>query len=281
MKHSAHVSTRRAILASQRQSVARARVTRLGLVLGWGIGCHAVSATPSELATSSLLPRPGLQVLAVSAMQAPVPVTAAPSLPPPRALKWGLLLSAALPGAGEYYAGHKNRALAFGTVEAGIWISYATFKVQEDVRGDRAIEYAVATAGALPNGNDDYFAAMAQFQRSEGQGQWNEFVRRRERDTGEVVGVEYTGDAAWAWPSEDHFVRYRDIRKSQLEADDNATNMLAVAIVNRIASMVDVFQAMRSDAKQREELQQGFGLQLRLGRNSREPLACLLLQRRF
>ena len=277
MKHAVHASI-----------VLRARrfAARLGLVLAWGIAvCPAARAAAGQ--DASLLPRPGLQALQSSTMQAPEPQSAMSSLPPPRELKWGLLLSAALPGAGEYYAGHMNRALAFGTVEAGIWISYATFKVQEDLRSDRAIEYAVAVAGAVPPdpgdgiADDDYFAAMAQFQRSEGQGQWNEFVRRRARDTGEVVGVEYTGDAAWAWPSEDHFVRYRDIRKSQLEAEDNATNMLAVAIVNRIASMVDVFQAMRSDAKQREELQQGFGLHLRLGHTPREPLACLLLQRRF
>ncbi len=231
------------------------------------------AAAPS---TPPLLPRPSLEVLA--AMQAspvplPEPTTSVPSL------KWALLLSAAVPGAGEYYAGHKNRALIFGTVEAGIWISYATFKVQENGRQESAIDYAVAVAGAVPEGDDAYYTAIGQFLRSDGPGQWNEFVRRQQRDSGEVVGVEYTGDAGWAWPSEDQFVRYRDLRKGSLEAEDHATNMLAVAIVNRIASMADVFQAMRHDAKHREA--EGFGLHLRLGRTPREPLACLLLQRRF
>jgi hypothetical protein len=194
-------------------------------------------------------------------------------------LRNALLLSALLPGAGEYYAGHRNRALLFGTFEAGIWISYATFKVQEGLRQDRSIEYAVAVAGALPGGDDDYYGAMAQFLRSDGPGQWNEFVRRRTRDTGEVVGVEYTGDAGWAWPSEEQFIRYRDLRKGQLAAEDHATNMLAVAIVNRIASMVDVYQAMRSDAHKAEA--GGFDFGLRLGRSPWEPLACVALQRRF
>ncbi len=235
-------------------------------------------AAAAEWTESALLPRPGLQVLEHSLQHPASPVAPAQVTPAPRSLAWALALSAAVPGAGEYYAGHTNRAIVFGTVEAGIWISYATFKVQEDWRADSAIDYAVAAAGALPSGDEDYYAAMAQFLRSDGPGQWNEFVRRRARDTGEIVGVEYTGDAAWAWPSEDHFVRYRDLRKGQLEAEDHATNMLAVAIVNRIASMVDVFQAMRSDSKHRDA---GLGLGLRLGRTTREPLASLTFSRRF
>jgi hypothetical protein len=190
-----------------------------------------------------------------------------------------VLLSALVPGLGEYYAGHRRRALVFGTLEAGIWITYATFKVQEDLRGDSAIEFAIATAGALPNGNDDYYSAMGLFLRADGPGQWNEFVRRRERDTGEIVGVEYTGEAAWAWPSLDHFLRYRDLRGSSLSAGDSATNMLAVAIVNRIASIVDVVQAVRSNASNGEE--DGFGLELQLGRTPGEPLASLALRNRF
>ena len=269
----------------------RTRSLRRRVCCGWRrvggalvLWCCSVAAGGTAAAgdgvASPLWPRPSLQVWGESPAAA-TPLPTASALPPERDLKWALLLSAAIPGAGEYYAGHPYRALAFGTVEAGIWISYATFKVQEDLRHDSAIDYAVAVAGAVPNGDDDYYSAIGQFQRSNGPGQWNEFVRRRARDSGEVVGVEYTGDAGWAWPSEDQFVRYRDIRKSALSAEDNATNMLAVAIVNRIASMVDVFQAMRSDAKQRREAMQGFSVRLELGHTPREPLASLLVQRRF
>ena len=280
-----------------RPSEQAARVRRHGAAVAaaWRVAATALLLVANTRATSAadaiassfraagaadreLAPRPSLQVLE---QQAVTPTPAAPGLPPERELKWALLLSAALPGAGEYYAGHTNRALVFGTVEAGIWISYATFKVQEDLRRDSAIDYAAAVAGALPNGDDDYYAAVGQFLRSDGPGQWNEFVRRRERDTNEDVGREYLGDDGWAWPSEDQFVRYRDMRKSQLEAEDAATNMLAVAIVNRIASMVDVFQAMRADAKHRKAAMQGFGLRLDLGRTPREPLACLRVERRF
>lgn len=249
------------------------------IVVGCGLLLASSPAPAEDAPVSPLWPRPSLQALAEgAAVSTPMPAAA---LPPEKDMKWALLLSAAVPGAGEYYAGHPNRALVFGTIEAGIWISYATFKVQEDLRRDSAIDYAAAVAGALPNGNDDYYGAVGQFLRSDGPGQWNEFVRRRERDTNEDVGEEYYGDAAWAWPSEDQFVRYRDIRKSQLEAEDYATNMLAVAIVNRIASMVDVFQAMRADAKHRKQALEGFGVKLELGHTPREPLASLRVERRF
>ena len=188
------------------------------------------------------------------------------------------LLSAVLPGLGEYYAGHTQRALVFGTLETGVWVSYATFKVQENTRAKRAIEYAVALGGALPDGSDDYYSAMALFMRADGPGQWNEFVRRRARDTGEIVGVEYTGDAVWAWPSVDHFVRYRDLRGGKLQAGERATNMFAVALVNRIASIVDVVYAIRRDSTRKEDR---FGLELQLGRTPREPLASLTFRNRF
>lgn len=237
------------------------------------------AARAQAAGAASLRPSARLHALEAARSQ-PLPTdtpTSVPSAPP--SIYKAALFSALVPGLGEYYAGHHTRALVFGTAEAGIWMTYATFKVQEDLRGDRAIEFAVATAGALPNGNDDYYSAMGLFLRADGPGQWNEFVRRRARDTGEVVGVEYTGDAAWAWPSLDHFLRYRDLREGSLRAKDNATNMLAVAIVNRIASIVDVVQAVRSDKSKREE--DRFGLELQLGRTPGEPLASLALRSRF
>lgn len=256
-----------------RQGVGRLALAWFLLVC---IPLGAVTAQPD--APVPLQPRGSLPIGALL-QQETGPTLMADTPSGERSLAKALLFSAVLPGSGEYYAGHPNRAVLFGTFEAGIWVSYATFKVQEDLRRDRAIEYAVAVAGALPGGNDDYYAAMAQFLRSDGPGQWNEFVRRRARDTGEIVGVEYTGDAGWAWPSEEQFVDYRDLRKGQLSAEDRATNMLAVAIVNRIASMVDVYQAMRSDAHKAQS--GGIELGLRLGRTPREPLACVALQRRF
>ena len=189
------------------------------------------------------------------------------------------LLSALLPGLGEYYSGHTNRAIISGTAEAAIWTSYITFNVQEDMRRDGSIEYALAFAGARPGGDEDYFKAMGQFLRAEGPGQWNEFVRRRSRDTGEVVGREYTGDEAWGWTSIERFIEYRQLRRDMLSAEEHAQTAIAFAVANRIISIVSVVQAIRSDA--RHEKEDGLGLQLEFEGLGASPGARLGLVNRF
>ncbi len=215
-------------------AVAGALVLTLGVPLA-----HAAAPV-------SLLPRPGLQALETPAGggYAPAPVTAANVH---HSVYRAALLSALVPGLGEYYTGHRTRALVSGTLEAAVWTSYTTFKVQENLRGDRAIEYAVSYGGAAASGNDDYFKAVGQYLRAEGPGMWNEFVRKRARDTGEIVGQEYTGGEAWAWTSVQRFNEFRDLRQSELAAGDRATNALAFALINRIVSVVSVVQAVRSD----------------------------------
>jgi hypothetical protein len=182
-------------------------------------------------------------------------------------MKKAALLSALLPGLGEAYAGHSTRAVVQMSAEAAIWISYATFQVQEDLRSDRARDFAVHYAGALANGDEEYYKAVGQALRAEGPGQWNEYVRRQERDTGEDVGREYTGQEAWAWTSDERFEDYRELRRDMLSADENATTALAFAIVNRVVSVVSVCQAVRSDHKHAE---QALGFRLDSGASSRQ-----------
>jgi hypothetical protein len=165
-----------------------------------------------------------------------------------------------------------------GAAEAGLWISYATFKVQEDLRGDRAIEYAVAYAGALPSADEAYYKAVGQYMRAEGPGMWNEFVRRKQRDTGEVVGQEYTGSDAWAWTNEDRYVDYRQLRRDMLSAGDHASNMLALLIVNRVVSIASVVQAVRADHRNETER---LGVRFEGGGSPLDPQARVGLWSRF
>jgi hypothetical protein len=188
-----------------------------------------------------------------------------------------VLLSAALPGLGEYYSGHLERALLFGSFEGAVWTSFITFRVQERLRADRAKEYAIAFAAASARGDDDYFKAVSQYLRSDGPGEWNEYVRRKFRDTGENVGREYTGVDAWAWTSQDRFEQYRTLRRQKLTAHDHATNAVAFAVVNRIASIVDVVQAVRSDRGKEKRL----GLKLEIGSLLPAPQARLGLWNHF
>jgi hypothetical protein len=245
----------------------------------WILALGLAGAAPARAQTApvSILPRPALQALQTASAPADEP---AQLLSPHRKRMYkAALMSALVPGLGEYYTGHRRRALISGTLEAAIWTSFITFKVQEDLRGDRAIDYAVAFAGARPDGDDDYYKAVGQFLRSDGPGQWNEFVRRRARDTGEIVGREYGSGEGWAWSSLDRFIDYRGLRKDELTARDHARNALAVAIANRIVSMVSVVQAVRADAQRDEE--QGLGLKLELGTTPAQQLARVGLWDRF
>jgi hypothetical protein len=237
--------------------------------------CGVVMAAAAAEPAPSLLPRAGLEPL----QGTPPPGGGTATLAPRHVSVYkAAALSALLPGLGEVYAGHPTRALVSGTAEAGLWISYATFKVQEDLRGDRAIDFAVAYAGARPGADDAYFKAVGQYMRAEGPGMWNEFVRRKQRDTGEVVGREYAGSEAWAWTDENRFVDYRLLRRDMLSAGDHASNTLALLLVNRVVSIVSVVQAVRGDHRRETER---LGLRFESGASPFEPLARVGVWSRF
>jgi len=149
-------------------------------------------------------------------------------------------------------------------------------KIPEKERGDRAVELAVAAANASPSGDVEYYKSVGRFLRSDGPGMWNEFVRRRKRDTGEVLGPEYFGAQAWSWTSQANFDSYRSLRSDELSASENATNMFAFAIINRVLSVIDVVWIVNKDQRAMEIA--GFGLELDTGGST---MGRVMLQNRF
>lgn len=241
----------------------------------WGALATMIVAS-NLLAQEALLPTGRLDRAQAFEAALEAPVTLAEAYPQPKSKYKAGLLSALIPGLGEAYAGHKGRAIAFGTVEAGIWVTYGVYKGQENLRHDRAIEYAVGAAGANSNGNEEYYKAVARFRRSDGPGMWNEYVRRQARETGEFIGPEYTGADAWAWNSEANLVAYRELRRKELSAEESATNMFAFAILNRVLSIVDAVYIVTKDHQASE--QAGFGLRIE---TVGPTTARVMLQNRF
>jgi hypothetical protein len=236
---------RRASRIIRREDGITARTRCLRSAVAAAVMGAAIAGVAPRTGAQDLVPRAALELLQATP---PAPVAMPSSRAPhPVSLKRAMLYSALVPGLGEAYSGHPYRAVLQGSAEAAVWTSYATFKVQEGLREDRAREFAIHEAGAVPNGDEDYYKAVGQYLRAEGPGMWNEFVRRRARDTGEVVGREYTGAEAWAWTSEASFDRYRKLRRDMLTAGDRATNTLAFALLNRVVSVVSVMQAVRAD----------------------------------
>jgi hypothetical protein len=159
-----------------------------------------------------------------------------------------VLLSLAVPGWGEIYAGHPERGRLFMAAEAGIWIGYASFRIQEDLRIDDYKDYAGAMLD-LPNGVDDgYYADIGDYLRSEGASSYNEDVRREARSlypddldaqNAYLAANGYFGEEAWEWGSVEEIREYRSLRHAAGESERRAFYMTGLAVLNRALSAID------------------------------------------
>ncbi len=159
-----------------------------------------------------------------------------------------VLLSLAVPGWGEIYAGHPERGRLFMAAEAGIWIGYASFRIQEDLRTDDYQDYARSTLGVPEGADTDYYADIADYLRSEGRSSYNEDIRREARslypddlDAQEayLAANGYFGEEAWEWGSVEEIRDYRDLRHAAGESERRAFYMTGLAILNRALSAID------------------------------------------
>jgi hypothetical protein len=159
-----------------------------------------------------------------------------------------VLLSLAVPGWGEIYAGHPERGRLFMAAEAGIWIGYASFKIQEDLRIDDYQDYAQSTLDVPEGAGDDYYADIGDYLQSEGRGSYNEDIRREARslypDDPEareayLAANGYFGDESWEWGSVEQIRHYRDLRHEAGESERHAFYMTGLAVLNRALSAID------------------------------------------
>lgn len=157
-------------------------------------------------------------------------------------------ISLALPGSGDILLGEKKRGAYFLAAEATIWASYFGFRWYEDKMHNSSLNYAKLYASANIEGKDDsYFDAMENFYSSNS---YNEWVKEQARiyypDTTDPEILEqrreyieensYSGDDAWAWESIDALKKYDDLRDSKRGFANKATNMIGIAVANRLIS---------------------------------------------
>ena len=159
-----------------------------------------------------------------------------------------LLMSVVLPGWGEMYTGHTTRGRAFMAAEGAIWVGYAAFTVQGNMRTHDYQEYATVFAGVSGGVSDTYYQDIADYIRNEGQDSYNEAIRREarslypddleaQRDYFEEHG--YFSDLAWEWESAARFDQYRDLRHDASISFTNAFYMTGLAVLNRAVSAID------------------------------------------
>lgn len=156
-----------------------------------------------------------------------------------------LALSALIPGAGEYYLGHRGRARIFFTGEAISWIGFGTFRMYGHWRKDDMIRWAHDRAGAELTGKSDFYLDMVGFY--DDIDQYNTFGRVMDPERPYLFD---TPSNHWRWQDANDKQAYRDLKNQSREAYRRANFMVGAMVVNRIISVIDVFQSvLRSRGK--------------------------------
>jgi hypothetical protein len=157
-------------------------------------------------------------------------------------------MSIVLPGWGELYAGHTARAKSFMAAEAVIWLGYAGFTVQGNLREDDYKDYARVFAGVGGDGGSGYWDDVSDYVRSEGASSYNESIRREARslypDDPEAQEAYfrangYFGNEAWDWESEERFREFRRLKHNASVSFRSAFFMTGLAVLNRAISAID------------------------------------------
>jgi len=168
-----------------------------------------------------------------------------------------ILLSLAVPGLGEWYAGRKSRAVGFFLAEAGIWASYTLFKFKQSWLEDDYINFAIQHAGANPNDKSDHYFDMLGFYNSRDIYNKNSLVYSRENPF-----FPETPDWDWQWQSDELRNQYREIKNSSKAQNRNANFVLGVALANRVISAVDAWWSVKSYNRQYSPFFGKFEIQL-------------------
>lgn len=167
-----------------------------------------------------------------------------------------LFLSAALPGAGEYYMGSTGRSKAFLGVELVTWASYLAFTYHGRRVRDGYKLFAAASASANINIDaEEYWNAIEWNATNE---DYNERVREEaralypgdfERQQEYIREHIYAGDLSWSWTDSGVLEEFRRLRRESRDAFQYAIYSTGFALLNRLVSLMDVILITRSGEK--------------------------------
>ena len=170
-----------------------------------------------------------------------------------------MLQSLTVPGWGQATIGRRGSALAFGLAEVGIWGSFTAFRIQQHMRSGAYERTAHLFAGIDLEGRDEEYRRIIGLYLSSDE--YNRLVVRRDAANlyyGDPVAYnayiaehEIRGAGAWTWASEDDLVRYRTERQAAQRASKHAQDALAMAVINRLLSVVHVARSHAPPATDR------------------------------
>jgi hypothetical protein len=164
-----------------------------------------------------------------------------------------VLRSLTVPGWGQATRGHPTAAAVFGLIEAGVWTSYVSFRVQEGLRTSTFERTAKLFAGIDVSHRDEEFRRIVgQYSSSDA---YNQYVVRRDAANiyladpqhldydgyhAYIAAHQLQGADTWSWDSFESASRYRGQRKLAQRAALRANTALALALVNRLVSVLHV-----------------------------------------
>ncbi len=175
---------------------------------------------------------------------------------PKKSLPLALFLSSAVPGAGEHYLGSRSRSKVFLGVEVAAWASYLAFTYHGRRARDNYKLFASANAGARRGFDSEvYWNAVEWNATNEA---YNESVREDaralypndwERQQEYIKEHMYEGDLAWSWEDAGSIEEFRRLRRESRNAFQYAVYSTGFALLNRLASLMDVIVINRSGGK--------------------------------
>jgi hypothetical protein len=178
-----------------------------------------------------------------------------------------LLRSLTLPGWGQATLGRKTSAWVFGLAEVGIWTSFTTFKVQEQLRRESYEKSALLFAGVDLNGRDDEFRRIVGSYLSNEE--YNQLVVFRDAANQfyddpvayrQYIAEHSIGGAnSWAWADVNELIRYRTQRQREQRAANRANTALALAIGNRLLSAIHAARFAQSTPAEARSWQIEYG----------------------
>ncbi len=150
------------------------------------------------------------------------------------------LLSALIPGGGEYYLGHRKKARYFFAAEALTWVGFISFRTYGNWKEDDFIRYAATHANAQLKDKDDEFRDLVGFY--DDIDQYNSAGRIFDPDRPYLEDIPANH---WRWKAEEDKDSYRELKNRSREAFRRADFMLGAALVNRVISIVDAVRDAR------------------------------------
>ncbi len=206
------------------------------LLMGWGGGTPEVWAGASR--SFSAYPLSRIQLLSLGRQHSPDAIGKGKGA---RAV----LLSLLIPGAGEWYLGHRKAAKIFLGAELALWAGYLGSLAYADVLKKDYQTFAALHAGVDPVGkNEQYWIDIGNAN--------NIYDLNEKRLVQRNLEAVYTniGEFYWQWDSESHRYRYVDLRLKQHSWRRTATFMIGGMILNRILSTMDVVRILRKGKRE-------------------------------